>query len=583
MAEPPSTTGQEVPHALGQGVAGIVQTDHALLAEYRAAKSTEAFAQIVNRHGAMVFHTCLRVLGHRQDAEDATQAVFLLLAWKPAVVKITLGGWLHKVARDTAIEVLRSRSSRARREERTAEMRTAARTDHDSALREELDAALGRLPARLREAVVLRYLEGRAQDEAARQAGCPPGTIAWRAAEGLNRLRAILGRRGTVVPPAILTAFLAHQASAGLPGTLVPHLTCSSLIATAAGAPVGLLAHATLKALAWAKVKFWTAVSATLLATATGGTIIVRALAPAPAPPPPSWTAAVERGTLRGHTTNLTSVAFSPDGQLVATTSEDGTTRLWDVATYQERARLKARTGRVHRVSFSRDGQTLVTQNDGSTVQLWEVATGREIAAFPASAGMVHTVVFSPDGALLATADLNGVVKLWDAATRNEVATLRGHTAAVTPGASFSPDGALLATGSYDKTVRLWDVARRQERMTLRGHSETVPWVAFSPDGTRLASAGWDKTVKIWDVAAGTELVTLRHTDKVGAVAFSPDRKVLASASWDRTVKLWDATTWKELATLKGVGGPVTFSADGQTLAAGGADYTVKLWVKGRE
>jgi RNA polymerase sigma factor (sigma-70 family) len=234
------------------------RTDRELLAEYRASRSHEAFARLARRHGGMVFRTCRRLLPTIQDAEDATQAVFLLLAQKPEKAADDLPGWLHVVARNTALMVLRSGKSRALRERRAAEMRGAMEVPKEPGLKEELDAGLGRLPAALRSAVILCHLEGHNQEEAARIAGCDRSTVSRRAADGLERLRAMLLRRGTVVTPVVLAGFLAGEAAAAVPAALVSALAAPQVVAggaLATGSAAALLAKATVQSMFWAKIK----------------------------------------------------------------------------------------------------------------------------------------------------------------------------------------------------------------------------------------------------------------------------------------------------------------------------------------
>src|SRR5262245_42786155 len=177
--------------------------DEALLRDYAAARSAEAFAEIVRRHRPMVFRTCFRLLSNLHDAEDATQQVFLIIAQRPGMVRRSVVGCLHELARAAAAEMRRSRERRSRREEVVARMNAIfARLQASSSpaqareLQEELDAALAQLPDDFRQAVILRYLEGRSQQEAACLAGCSQGAIGWRSMKGLHRLRAILERRG---------------------------------------------------------------------------------------------------------------------------------------------------------------------------------------------------------------------------------------------------------------------------------------------------------------------------------------------------------------------------------------------------
>jgi RNA polymerase sigma factor (sigma-70 family) len=165
--------------------------DRELLAAYQASRSAEAFANLVTRHSPWVLRVCRRRLGRLQDAEDATQAVFLALGHHPERVHYSLAGWLYRAAQRAVKDLQRAAARRARREENAAQTRRPP-SPGACELREEVALALTRLPTRLRQAVVLRYLEGLGQREAAQRLGCPQGTLATRTREGLLRLRALV-------------------------------------------------------------------------------------------------------------------------------------------------------------------------------------------------------------------------------------------------------------------------------------------------------------------------------------------------------------------------------------------------------
>ena len=298
-------------------------------------------------------------------------------------------------------------------------------------------------------------------------------------------------------------------------------------------------------------------------------------------PPPVTPIRVILFRALRDHAAAVLSVAFSPDGNLLASGSRDGAVRLWEVAGGREASTLRGHTEAVSSVAFSPDGNLLASGSRDGTVRLWEVAGGREVNTLRGYAGMVSSVVFSPDGSLLASAASDQTIKLWEVADGREVNTLRGHTNAVLS-VAFSPDGSLLASASRDGTVKLWDVADGREVNTLREHIGTVFAVAFSPDGRMLASAASDRTIKLWDVRTGQEMRTLSgHDDAVLSVAFSPDGSLLASGSRDGTVRLWDAVMGRELRALPGHEGgveSVAFAPGGTLLAGGTIGDGIELW-----
>ncbi len=284
---------------------------------------------------------------------------------------------------------------------------------------------------------------------------------------------------------------------------------------------------------------------------------------------------AVEYNRLSGCSDWVWSVAFSSDGDMIASASSDKTVKLWK-KDGTELATLRGHSAEVYGVAFSPDGQIIASASRDKTVKLW-TKDGNLLRTLGGHSGDVFGVAFSPDGKLIASASRDRTVKLWDK-DGTLLTTLTGH-GAVVRGVAFSPDGQMIASASEDNTVKLWN-RDGKELKTLKGHSDSVFTVAFSPDGQSLASASRDKTIRLWN-RDGKELKVLDgHGDEVYGVAFSPDGQTIASTSRDKTVKLWkpDGTL---LTTLAGHGDEVwgvAFSPQGNLIASASGDKTIKLW-----
>ncbi|AFY48171.1 WD40 repeat-containing protein [Nostoc sp. PCC 7524] len=282
-----------------------------------------------------------------------------------------------------------------------------------------------------------------------------------------------------------------------------------------------------------------------------------------------------------GHQNYVRAVIFSPDGQTLASGSDDQTVKLWDLRTGQCLNTLEGHTSAVNSVAWSPDGQTLASGSDDQTVKLWTFPTGKYLHTLTEHTSAITSIAWSPDGQTLASGSDDQTVKLWDTNIYQCFHSLQGHTGMVGL-VAWSPDGCILASASADQTIKLWDIETSQCLKTLQAHKNWVFSLAWSPNGQTLASGSADQTIRLWDIKTSQCWKILQgHTSAVAAVAWSPDGRTLASASYQQAVKLWDTKTGQCLNTLQGhtnVVFSLRWGLDGQTLASSGGDQTVRLW-----
>jgi RNA polymerase sigma factor (sigma-70 family) len=603
--------------------------DPELLERFIASRDEPAFAALVQRHGPGVLGVCQRMLANYADAEDAFQAVFVVLARRAASVKRreSIGSFLYSVAVRIARRARNDRAIRCRRERQVAAVTPLEATPESvwSDLRPILDEEVSRLPEWCREPLRLCYLDGRTYDEAARVLGCSKGTVASRLSRARERLRVQLLARGVAPGAALLTAVLvAHATPAAVPASLQ---AAAVRIVTRVGGGAGSvtprvleLAEGAARTLTPAKLKV---VLALLLATVVPGVASIAVLgsqgvadpdkaAPATNPRevaraggPATWQACAR---LNGSVGSSRHARFSQDGRKLLTIGADDTLRLWDTANWKLLGQydIHKRYGDRWVVfsSFSPDGRLCSMYGsipDPKRPGQWltettvlEATTGREAARLPGGIGM-----FSPDGSCLVTWT-SDALSFWTPVFWDPLTFRKKFDAANPPPAwklhsmpFFSKDGSLLCvSGMGGQPTCVWETATGKERFRPRG---------FFPDFDRQAKSlltrlpGGD--IKIWDTATGRERTTIRGLGDISFHAeLSPDGQHVLTMVGSRTgmrikedgdveflkggpassfqihpvdIRLWDATTGAELVRLPGMNllGNARFSPDGKTVA----------------
>jgi RNA polymerase sigma factor (sigma-70 family) len=566
------------------------RADRELVERLLAGPDEPAFEALVRRHGPMVYRVCWRVLQQAEDAEDAFQATFLVLAQKLSTLKKhdSLASWLHGVAHRVAQDA-RKRTARRRAHEANASVSRLGPPDDITwkELRTVLDTELAALPEKLRSPLILCYLEGRSQEEAARHLGWSKSTLKRRLEEGREALGRRLTRKGVVWPAAVSGLLVSDcvapaALSPNLVGATVEAAACALLGRAAAGvvsSKVVTLAQGVMKAMFMSKMK---SVVATLM---LGGALMSGALvffgrgltglpglAAAPVPqddskPPKSVSepagVPADRGLRVGvirEDAQVDHLAWSADSKIVAALS-----RNFDIIEVRD--------------SNGENPQKVLSGR--STVKFWDSKTHKLIKSLGQEKGTnVEAIVFSPD---------------------KKHVVIAGFQEGQRPGAPGAPSAYFVRI----LDAETWAVKQEPDLDVTVGRPEAF---AFSPDGKTLVIVGHSELaetgawVKLWDVqsgkmkdvtkfapagaAANPDLIGKRPEWLQACFAFSPDSRLLAVvAVSDRSkrakIQLYEAQTGKpkqewDIGEWKGMAVQVAFTADSKSLVS--ASGPVKFW-----
>jgi RNA polymerase sigma factor (sigma-70 family) len=608
-----------VRHLIGMDPAAGL-SDGQLLERFLAERDETAVEALVRRHGPLVFGVCRRVLGNAHAAEDAFQATFLVLMRKAPALRYhePLGGWLYRVAYRLA---LRARANEARRrhcETQAARSQppTEDRTRGPSDLVVALEEELQRLPARYRAPLVLCYLEGKTNEQAAAILGCPAGSMSARLSQARQRLRTCLTRRGFTAPAAgITTALATAGAQAAVPLPLLDNTARAAVrFARAEAGSIGFvstqavtLARGACHAMFVHKLKIAAAVLLTAAMLGTGATLLLRAApqadpaaqaappnddrrqrAEAPEEPLPRGVLARMGSTQLRHGDAVSFAACTPDGKALVTADRTKTVRFWDLATGKEIRRFDwgpaqpdsqpepAEDGTLHKfkqqtwddtarstqAALSADGQMVAASRRG-VVYLWETASGKKLGQLVTGEKRVLQLAFAADGKSLLTLGPGQATAVWEVATGKCLRRSQGKPAAgpseygvlVEPLAVVSPGFKYLAYHKPDDAGLTWIHVRDLAT------GKELPPIEATFAGTRAMTFSGDDKALIWDHGWGEYIV-------VSDVATG---KALRRLGGDDRCRTGNEAGRVDRATA------IAVSADGKSLAVLRQSHTIEL------
>ena len=285
--------------------------------------------------------------------------------------------------------------------------------------------------------------------------------------------------------------------------------------------------------------------------------------------------------TLYGHNFAVWSVSFNPDGKRIVSASGDKTVRIWDIESNKELLELQGHTDCVWDASFSPDGKRVVSSSSDGTVRVWNAEDGTQLLRIMVpDYPIVRSANYSLDGKTIVTASFDGIVRLWSADDGVLLESFEIQDSHIYY-ANISPNCNQIISSTGDGLIQIWNVEDGSLHQSLEGHTDVVCSVAFSPNGKHAISASYDKTIKIWNLENGTLLQTLEgHSDYVLSAAFCSDEKHVVSSSYDKTVRIWsiDNISTNCFEGHTDIVHSAVFSPNNKQVASSSKDGTVIIW-----
>ncbi len=302
--------------------------------------------------------------------------------------------------------------------------------------------------------------------------------------------------------------------------------------------------------------------------------------------------------SLAGLRETVRALAFSPDGRLLAASSQteggfllgkNAIVRLFETEGSEtdgsdRQTCFVQRPGNwILSLAFSPDGRYIAGGGQDGSICLWNLDSRQRAGTLSDRSGPVRAIAWSPDGAKLVSVGEVGPLHIWEMQESSQFSLARTLPAGAARTLAISPDGQILATDGPERTIELWDLTLGVPLPPLKGHQDRVEALAFGPDGQLLASSSgdWERHIRLWDVPTAETVATWQDCGAARSLQFSPDGRLLLTGGGDRFVRLWDVAGNRLLRLLRGHQALVcctVFCPSGRRFASGGARATLKLW-----